>query len=488
MESSATKQTPAMQSQKESAYLFPWWGFKQLRTTPVKLFLLLFSVWAVFWNLSTVQNGKIKDQIAELVWKSPTTTTVVAAAAAASAAVEGPDHVLDFFRDIENATAGGLANSLELARDINSIAARYLVREPRAALQSIVPPPVVDIDCKDPLYAGVLTGNAATREKYMIDIVPFGFDVDYLEIRLMEYFDLVDKFVIIEQSTSHKGVPKKFLIPELLESSRFSRFKSKIEYVRDVVPSEILNTLGENMWAIESRIRSLPVEHLRKTMPASTTNAFVTQNDGDEFITRRVMAHFKSCESGPRFPIYTPATIFKRNAAWVQQTYDMVNMPIHNMSLEVFRNVLWRPGPLILRYDDVLEVGSTGPFRRDANAMAPNFGLGAANHISTPSHPILSLLKHLSTGDSAPHQFSPEFWPMVRDGTVSNQDIMVELFECHMTGQFRHLYIDQLGPRARTFLVQHLPWAVRDNPSRYPWLYSPTLFDEELELFQRACD
>jgi hypothetical protein len=159
------------------------------------------------------------------------------------------------------------------------------------------------------------------------------------------------------------------------------------------------------VWAIESRIRSLPVEHLRKTMPTSTTNAFVIQNDGDEFITRRVMAHFKSCESSPHFPIYTPATLFKRNAAWVQETYDMRNMPIHNKSLEVFRNVLWRPGPMILRYDDVLEAGSTGPFRGDANAKAPNFGLGAANPISTPSHPILSLLKHLSTGDSAPHQF-----------------------------------------------------------------------------------
>jgi hypothetical protein len=181
------------------------WGFK-LRSTTVKLFLLLFSVWDISWNLSTVQNGKVKDQIAV---KSPTVVT--------AAAVEGPEHVLDFFRDIKNATAGGLADSLELARDINSIAARYLILEPRAALQSIVPP-VVDIDCDDPLYTGVLTGNTATQEKYMIDIVPFGFDVDYLEIRLMEYFDLVDKFVSIEQSTSFKGVPKKILIPELLES------------------------------------------------------------------------------------------------------------------------------------------------------------------------------------------------------------------------------------------------------------------------------
>jgi hypothetical protein len=332
-----------------------------------------------------------------------------------------------------------------------------------------------------------LTGNAATREKYIIDIVPFGFDVDYLEIRLMEYFDFVDKFVIIEQSTSHKGVPKKFLIPQLLESDRFSRFKSKIEYVRDVIPKEMIDNIGKEVWAIEARIRSLPVEHLRKTIPNSTTNAFVIQNDGDEFITRRVMAHFKSCESRPHFPIYAPALTLKRNAAWVQETYDMRNMPIHNMSLDVLRNVLWRPAPVIIRYDDVLKAGSTGPFRSNTNSRAPNFGLGAANHISSPSHQILSLLKHLSTGDSIPHQFSPAFWPMVRDGTVSEQDIEVELFQCKMTGQYRLIHVDELGPWVRTFVVNHLPWVVQENPSRYPWLYSPTLFDREMELFERVC-
>jgi hypothetical protein len=92
-------------------------------------------------------------------------------------------------------------------------------------------------------------------------------------------------------------------------------------------------------------------------------------------------------------------------------------------------------GATIVRYDDVLEAGGTAPSRTNMNAMTPNFGLGATNHLSTPSHPILSLPKHLSTSDSVPHQFSPGFWPTVRDGTVSEQDITVELFEYRMTGQ-----------------------------------------------------
>jgi hypothetical protein len=404
---------------------------------------------------------------------------------------QGPEnrsHVLDFFRDIESATGGGADDSLELARDINSIAARYLLREPRAALQSIHPP-VVEIDCGDAVYARVLTGNVATEEKYIIDIVPFGFDVDYLEIRLMEYFDFVDKFVIIEQSTSHKGVPKEYLIPKLLASDRFSRFKSKIEYIQDDIPRQIQESLGSWVWGIEERFRALPAEYLRKTMPKmKTTNAFVIQNDGDEIITRRVMAHFKSCELGPHLPIYTPALLFKRNAAWLQETYDMWNMQISNKSLEVLKTVLWRPGPVIERYDDVLKAGGTKASRDHVNVGTANFGLGAANHFSSPAHPILGLLKSLSTADSSPHHFSPEFWPMVRNGTVSEQDIEVELFLCRSTGQYRWIHVDKFEPWVRTFVVQHLPWAVQENPSRYPWLYTPTLFEKEKELFDSICE
>jgi hypothetical protein len=449
-------------SPKESAYLLPW-GLH--RSTTVLLFLFLCGLWAVFWNLSFA-NGTVGKLLAELV-------------VAEGEGQESVNHVLDFFHEIESAT-GGRSDSLEVAQDINSIAARYLSREPRAALKSIRPP-VVDIDCGDPVYARVLTGNIATEEKYIIDIVPFGFDVDYLEIRLTEYFDFVDKFIIFEQSTSLKGVPKQYLIPKLLASDRFSRFKSKIEYLQDDVPKEILDNMGSSVWTIQIRFRALPVEYLRKTMP-NMTNAFVIQNDGDEIITRKVMAHFKSCEARPHFPIYTPAMSFKRNAAWLQETYDMRNMLISNTSLEILKGVLWRPGPVIERYDDVLKAGDTATSRTYVNAGTSNFGLGAANHFSSPAHPILSLLKSLSTSESAPHHFSPDFWPMVRNGTVSEQDIMVEFFSCKRTGQHRWVHVDEFEPWVRRFVVKHLPWAVQENPSRYPWLYSPTLFEKEMEL------
>jgi hypothetical protein len=45
---------------------------------------------------------------------------------------------------------------------------------------------------------------------------------------------------------------------------------------------------------------------------------------------------------------------------------------------------------------------------------------------------------------------------MVRDGTVSEQDIEVELFQCKMTGQYRLIHVDELGPWVRTFVVNHL--------------------------------
>jgi hypothetical protein len=53
----------------------------------------------------------------------------------------------------------------------------------------------------------------------------------------MNHFDFVDKFVITAKYKLARAC-RKVLDPQLLESDRFSRFKSKIEYVRDVIPKE----------------------------------------------------------------------------------------------------------------------------------------------------------------------------------------------------------------------------------------------------------
>jgi hypothetical protein len=70
-------------------------------------------------------------------------------------------------------------------------------------------------------------------------------------------------------------------------------------------------------------------------------------------------------------------------------------------------------------------------------------------------------------------------------GRFSEQDIMVSCSYAGMT-QNPCGYID--GPLGvRTFVVQHLPWVVRGKSKSLVFIGSPTLFDKEMELFERVC-
>lgn len=63
------------------------------------------------------------------------------------------------------------------------------------------------------------------------DCFTFWKELDVLEIRLNELYEVVDKFVIIESSTTHTGISKPFYLRQNLK--RFDRFKHKIYLVSD---------------------------------------------------------------------------------------------------------------------------------------------------------------------------------------------------------------------------------------------------------------
>ena len=69
------------------------------------------------------------------------------------------------------------------------------------------------IQCSDPLYETVLTGNRQERETTIVDFVPFGYDVDKLLLRFIETWDAVDVYVIYEMPYTLLGIPKSLYFP-----------------------------------------------------------------------------------------------------------------------------------------------------------------------------------------------------------------------------------------------------------------------------------
>lgn len=70
-------------------------------------------------------------------------------------------------------------------------------------------------------------------QKYYImvyDCFPFFNELDILEIRLNELYDVVDKFVLIEADRTHQNKPKPFIFEENKE--RFAKFSDKIIHIK----------------------------------------------------------------------------------------------------------------------------------------------------------------------------------------------------------------------------------------------------------------
>jgi hypothetical protein len=53
-------------------------------------------------------------------------------------------------------------------------------------------------------YQQVLQGYQRTTPAPLIDFVPVGYDLDLLEVRLLELYDVVDLFVLYEAPFTHK--------------------------------------------------------------------------------------------------------------------------------------------------------------------------------------------------------------------------------------------------------------------------------------------
>jgi len=72
--------------------------------------------------------------------------------------------------------------------------------------------------------------TTSSSPKRMLDVFLFGGgEVDTLEIRLYELYDVVDAFIAVTSNVTHKGEPSFDALRPLLRTKRFERFRDKVE-------------------------------------------------------------------------------------------------------------------------------------------------------------------------------------------------------------------------------------------------------------------
>lgn len=115
------------------------------------------------------------------------------------------------------------------------------------------------------------------REPCVFDCLPFNNELDILEIRLNELYDVVDRFIIVEAKETHSGKPKELVFDA--NTKRFEKFLHKITYkVIEKFPDYSHLSWNDANWSREQYQRNYILEALRDCQD----NDFVIISDADE--------------------------------------------------------------------------------------------------------------------------------------------------------------------------------------------------------------
>jgi len=147
----------------------------------------------------------------------------------------------------------------------------WVIAEPRAKLPTDSPSvgAQVKIDCGQPRYSAALTGERRDKPRTLVDLVPFGYDVDKLEVRLLENYDVVDVFVIYESPVTLVGDKKPFFFRSVQHTPRFAKFADKIIYLSSTY-SEVVAKIPPHgskrarYWPLSEVMRSRPLHQLSR--------------------------------------------------------------------------------------------------------------------------------------------------------------------------------------------------------------------------------
>lgn len=106
------------------------------------------------------------------------------------------------------------------------------------------------------------------------DCFTFFNELELLELRLETFYDIVDRFVIVEADKTHANLPKTFNFAEHVRD--FEKYLSKIHYVMD---NSVVPYSGAEDWSIENNQRNAIINGLDDAAP----DDLIMISDLDEF-------------------------------------------------------------------------------------------------------------------------------------------------------------------------------------------------------------
>lgn len=267
----------------------------------------------------------------------------------------------------------------------------------------------------------------------IVDFIIFGYELDLLEIRLFELYDVVDEFVIWESIYSHRANLKPLIFE--MNKDRFQRFSKKIiHFIQD--DSEIHNlkvspqeTLPEGtIWANEAPPReSLKRKWLNYHKFNISNSTLILAGDVDELPPAEAILNFKYCKT-PGIPAAFHTTMYTFHFEQVKHLQDGYGF--------------WTQ-PMITTIE--------GPFRHIRKHMVPQNFAGA--HMNRVQDPITLMFKMLCLAEEGrvlhPFDLEKNFWEE----------------RC----KSEHIY--DISPISQWKKTKWIPWFAKENPERFPYMF-----------------
>ena len=378
-------------------------------------------------------------------------------------------------------------------------------RLPDHAEQRFAPP-----NCEDTRFNEVFTGSLRKQPRTIVDFVPFGYDLDMLEIRLLESWHAVDLFVVYEQTVTHQGLSKVLYFNSSLASGRWDKFMPKILHVIGT-PSRISEAVQATPYlqllrakcarCLQDRAMHFFPVHMMKTSThplvavlRNTPDALALQNDEDEMVSGHVLHHLRHCEAKAMPPFYAPASSYRNSLDWmmvrskgadVAQRFVQQRLVPNGTMIGMFLSTL---GPTIYSLSTALKMNGTPrmPTSRGGSDLyhgMPHLGPGAAIHLSAVAEPLRAWLRR----GSAIVDLGQQGWT-----TAVPWDVLVATLHRNATPEFLRqsmkpqcsrpgtglrgmsvsgsmVHVSTLDDATRAMLDETFPFAVRTFPERYPF-------------------
>lgn len=173
------------------------------------------------------------------------------------------------------------------------------------------------------------------------DCLPFFNELDVLEIRLKELWDVVDYFVIAESNLSHSGKPKEYIFEN--NRDRFEKYMSKIRHIKvDDMPET------EDSWVRERFQRVC----LNRGLYDAEPEDIIIVADCDEIARAEIISMIKEDENDwDRYILYIPQFQYKLNYMKYHEASKNANIAVTRF--RVFTNpqqereytFFWNPKP-----------------------------------------------------------------------------------------------------------------------------------------------